>query len=179
MTAEDPAELTREQREHRAKKSKHGTGKRIDPKRIEAAIDLLAQGHSAALISRKLARQFGCSYRSGRRYVQVARDRLGRNELPPEERESAREEVLRKLEAAFEIAAEKRDAKAMVLAASRLGELAGVLGTQRIEVSGKNGGPVQTAALVQVIELPPLEDETNPLATESGTTDKVPGIDGR
>jgi len=148
MTTEDPAELTREQREHRAKKSKHGTGKLIDPKRIEAAIDLLAQGHSAALISRKLARQFGCSYRSGRRYVQVARDRLGRNELPPEERESARDEVLRKLEAAFEIAAEKRDAKAMVLAASRLGELAGVLGTQRIELSGKVGVAAEVAFYV-------------------------------
>lgn len=49
----------------------------------------------------------------------------------------------------------------------------------RVELSGKNGGPVQTAALVQVIELPPLEDETNALATESGTTDKFPGIDGR
>lgn len=151
MTAEDPAELTREQREQRAKKSKHGTGRLIDPKRIEAAIDLLAQGHSAALISRKLARKFGCSYRSGRRYVQVARDRLGRNELPPEERESAREEVLRKLEAAFEIAAEKRDAKNMIAATARIAEVQGLIGTRKVELSGGLNLNVDTASLAQRI----------------------------
>lgn len=155
-----------------------GLGSKIPRERIEHAIELWSTGRSGIWCQQQLSRRWSVSQRAARRYLEIARKRLIA-QAPATSLEEAHAEIRRKLEAAFEIAAEDRDAKAMVLAASRLGELAGVLGTQRIELSGKNGGPVQTAALVQVIELPPLEDETNALATESGTTDKVPGIDGR
>lgn len=163
--------------EPQATASAGGLGSKIPRERIDHAITLWTTGRSSTWCQQQLRERWGVTARAARRYLQIARERL-RTAIAATA-EDARERAERQLQAAFDCAAEKSNAKAMVLAASRLGELAGVLGTQRIEVSGKNGGPVQTAALVQVIELPPLEDETNALATESGTTDKVPGIDGR
>jgi hypothetical protein len=49
---------------------------------------------------------------------------------------------------------------------------------QRVELTGKNGEPIQTESVARVVILPPLDDEPNTgsnLAAEPGPTDHVPG----
>lgn len=153
-----------------------GLGSKIARERIEHAIELWTTGRSSTWCQQQLSRKWSVSQRAARRYLEIARKQL--KAATAAVAEDARERAERQLQAAYDVAAEKSDAKAMVLAASRLGELAGVLGTQRVELTGKNGGAIETATIVQVIELPPLEDETNAVATEPGTANAIPGVNG-
>jgi hypothetical protein len=149
---------------------------KIPRERIDHAIELWSTGRSSLWCQHQLSERWGVTTRAARRYLQIARERLRATAVATAE--DARERAERQLQAAYDCAADKSDAKAMVLAASRLGELAGVLGTQRVELTGKNGGAIETATIVQVIELPPLEDETNAVATEPGTANAIPGVNG-
>lgn len=124
-----------------------GRVSKIPRERIDHAIELWATGRSGIWCQQQLSRKWSVSQRAARRYLEIARKRLIA-QAPATSLEEAHAEIRRKLEAAFEIAAEDRDAKAMVLAASRLGELAGVLGTQRIELSGKVGVAAEVAFYV-------------------------------
>lgn len=153
-----------------------GRGSKIPRERIEHAMELWSTGRSGIWCQQQLRARWNVSTRQARRYLQIARERL--KAATAAVAEDARARAERQLQAAYDAAAEKSDAKAMVLAASRLGELAGVLGTQRVELTGKNGGAIETATIVQVIELPPLEDETNAVATEPGTANAIPGVNG-
>lgn len=71
-------------------------------------------------------------------------------------------------------ARENGDRRAAVQA---VGEIAKLLGLQKsaVELTGKDGGPVATAA--SVVVLPPENDdgEADPVATESGATGEVSG----
>ena len=120
-----------------------GLGSKIPRERIDHAMQLWATGRSGIWCQQELRAKWKVSTRQARRYLEVARARLQRiREQNPSLVLAPFERAELQLQAAYDVAAEKRDAKAMVLAASRLGELAGVLGTQRIELSGKNGVPL-------------------------------------
>lgn len=113
-------------------------------------MELWSTGRSGIWCQQQLSRRWSVSQRAARRYLEIARKRL-REQAPAQDPEAARDEIRRKLEAAYEMAVEERDAKGMVTAAQRLGELAGVLGTRKVELSGGLNVNVDTASLAQRI----------------------------
>jgi hypothetical protein len=121
------------------------TGSKIPRERIDAARKLWLTGRSSTWCQQQLRERFGVSTRAARRYLEIVRKRLAAEPKP--DAESARELAARQLQAAFDAASEKHDAKAMVLAASRLAELHGAIGPQRIEISTKNGAPLGVVLL--------------------------------
>jgi len=127
-----------------------GLGSKIPRERIDHAIELWATGRSGIWCQAQLRAKWNVSTRAARRYLEIARKRL-REQAPTQDPAEARDEVLRKLEAAFEIAAEKRDAKNMIAATARIAEVQGLIGTRKVELSGGLNLNVDTASLAQRI----------------------------
>ena len=130
-----------------------GHGTRIPRERIDAARKLWLTGRSSAWCQQQLSERFGVSQRAARRYLEIVRKRLAMEPKP--DAESARDLAARQLQSAFDTAAGKGDAKAMVLAASRLAELHGAIGPRKIEL----GGSVKLDAQVSFYLPPEVGDD--------------------
>lgn len=149
--------------------------------RLEKVEELYLNARTEREISDECAKLWKITPRQVRRYLLIVRTNLAKLPRPTPEASRARaEEMLINAYRVAEIGSLKNgpDAKAMVQAARALGELDGLFGTKRFELSGPNGGPLQTQA--QVVVMPPLEGVLNgtvsPVATEPGPTDAVPQL---
>lgn len=111
---------------------------KIHPAKIAYAKELWLSGRSSPWCQKLLSKRYKCSERWAREMLRQAREQL-RAEVSPVDPDEARAEAKRKLDAAFEVARKKKDARGMVAAAKAQAELDGVLGTHRVEVSGSVG----------------------------------------
>lgn len=105
-----------------------------------------------------LSVEWDVTHRTIRNYLARVRDKLAKlPKITPEAARARIESMLLDTYAIAKAGTEKGpDAKSMVAAVSRLGELDGVLGTRRMEISGKDGGPL---TIQQVVLMPALEDD--------------------
>lgn len=139
----------------------------------------------------ELAIEWGKSVRTVWRYVARVRARLAARakvQDPDADREFVRGLLLRAFRTAEKGTEKGPDAKAMVAAARTFGELTGVIGPRKVEITGKDGGAIAMAA--QVVLMPALEhdasavsrptdaDAPSALASEPGPAIALPCLDG-
>jgi hypothetical protein len=147
----------------------------MDPARLAEVERRYLSGQPTPRIERECARLWGRSRRTVRRYLKVVRARCAAAyaaQTPDEHR--ARIDAM--LVGAYEAAAAGSpkfgpDAKAMVQAARTLAEVAGAIGPRTIEVTGKDGGAVQTESRVVVV-LPALEADDAAAASTGDERDE-------
>ena len=111
---------------------------------------------SPADFSRALSAEWGCSERTIRSYVVIVRRRLAerahsRAISPEADAELVRALALETYRIARAGNDKGPDTKGMAAAVRLLAEMTGNVGPRRVEISGPNGGPVQTHAAVVVL----------------------------
>lgn len=159
----------------------------IPPERLAAVEERLLRAEAPADFVPTLAVEWSRSTRCVWKYVAIVRARLAKRhaaaKLSPEaDAEMIRALLLRAYRAAEVGGPHGSDAKGMVAAAKALGEVTGVVGPRKVEITGKDGGPVAMAA--QVVMLPTLEisdaarhdSPDGALAPESGASVALPGL---
>lgn len=129
-------------------------------RRLEYVERLYLRGRTRRAIQDLASKRFGITHRAVRRYLARVGERLAALPKPSPAAAKARaESLLLRAYLAAERGGEKGpQAAAMVQAAARLAELDGVLAKHH-EVTGRDGGPVETVARARVIVLPELEPE--------------------
>lgn len=113
-------------------------------------------------------------------YVAIVRKRLAaraKAQDPDADRELVRGLLLRAFRTAEKGTEKGPDAKGMVAAARTIGELTGVIGPRKVEITGKDGGAIAMAA--QVVLMPALEHDasatTRPAADATGSLETQRG----
>jgi hypothetical protein len=168
-------------------------GKRIIPReRLDLAEELYLTGKSHQRIAKVLCERFGVTSRTARNYIARVQAKIAALPKPPPEAAFQRTEAM--LLETYELArsAVKRiavsqgagvgavveefpEANVGVMAnvAYRLAELHGVAAPQKHELTGKDGGPIETVA--RVVMLPPLDVSPaatqDPVGSEPGASD--------
>lgn len=124
----------------------------------------------------ELASEWSKSARTVWRYVARVRARLAarvKAQDPDADRELTRGLLLRAYRTAEKGTPERGpDAKGMVAAARTFGELTGVIGPRKVEITGKDGGAIAMAA--QVVLMPALEHDASAVSRPTDTAD-APG----
>lgn len=137
----------------------------IPQPRLDEVEKRYLQGQSCHQIEKDLSIEYQITRRQVRNYLAIVKNKLAARfvEIDPAVERARVESLLLRAYQAAEVGSEKfgSDARAMVLAAGRLGDLYGVFAPQQINHN-------VNAAVVVLPEL-----ETSTVATESGTTDKV------
>lgn len=117
---------------------------KIPRERLELVERLYLAGQSETAIQRAVSLKYGITRRAVRKYLQRVRAKLAETTkaVTPED---ARARVEGMLLGAYErsLSGPKPDAKAAVQAAARLGELYGVMGARKLELTGAGGAPIR------------------------------------
>lgn len=150
---------------------------RIPPERLAEVERRILLIEAPADFVPELAREWRRSKRQVWTYVAIVRARLAARVKaadPDADRELTRSMLLEAFRAARIGHPEKgADAKGMVAAARTFGELTGAMGPRKVEITGRDGGPIATVATV--VMMPALDDEPpaadSPVAPEPGATD--------
>ena len=166
-------------------------GCRIPTERLDKIEALLLKGEAPADFVVPLAKEWNRSRRRVWDYVARVRRRLAERaqkvSTPEADAEIIRSLLLRAYRKAEEGGDMGPDARGMVAAVKLLAEITGVAGPKRLELSGPGGAPIQTQAVIRVVDLPPLDPDPLPadrppdggaLGAEPGTPDPVPGLEG-
>lgn len=162
---------------------------RIPPERLAEVERRLLRAEAPADFEDDLAKLWSRTPRQIRKYVAIVRKRLAaRAEAhdPEADRELIRGLLLRAYRTAEKGTEKGPDAKGMVAAARTMGELTGVVGPRRVEITGKDGGALALAAQVVVMPAlehdvprdPPAADAAGAVAPEPGPAVALPGLDG-
>lgn len=129
----------------------------------------------------ELAQKFGRHKRKVWNYVRVVRERLvarAATRTPEADREIVRAMALESYELAK--SGSKKfgpDIKGMVAATKVYAEITGVIGPRKVEITGANGGPIETTAKVVMLPALELENDERPgggVEAEPGPADRVP-----
>jgi hypothetical protein len=111
----------------------------IDPRRLDEVERRWLHGHPTHTIEMDLAAEWGCTRRAIRKYLGIVRERVAaRMAVTDVEAERARVVtlLLNAYRAAETGSGKGPDAKAMVQAAARLGEVFGVMAPKKLEYTG-------------------------------------------
>lgn len=164
--AEDAAPANRPE----ASSPARARGGRVIPReRLERVEELYLSGCDEGEIQRAIAKAYGVTKRAARRYIRRVKAKLAER-ARGEDPGPTRLRVQTMLLEAFRTAAAGStlhgpDAKAMVQAARTLAEVAGALGPKAIEISGRDGKPIQSETTARVVVvLPALEPDCAPEA---------------
>lgn len=146
-------------------------GPKIPRGRLERVEELWLRCIPETKIAAKLALEFECSRRNVWRYIALVREKLKstRSTRTPEEE---RERVESLLSEAEDLARKNEDARAFVQCVRTRSELNSLLGPRRFEVSGPDGGPLQTQA--KIVVLPEL-DAADPVDAQPRPADPLSG----
>jgi hypothetical protein len=152
--------------------------RKIPAGRLEEIEQRILNAESPSVFSAELSKLWGCSQRMIRSYVLIVRRRLAeraksRAISPEADAELVRAMALETYRVARMGSMKGPDTKGMAAAVRLLAEMTGNVGPRRVEISGPNGGPVQTHAAVVV--LPPLDDAGSAVAAEPRPADSVSG----
>jgi len=150
---------------------------RIPPARLDEIERRLLAAEAAADFVPELATLWGKGKRTVWRYVAIVRARLAeraqsRAIAPEADAELVRALALETYRIARAGNEKGPDTKGMSAAVRLLAEMTGNVGPRRVEISGPNGGPVQTHAAVVVL---PELDADGALAPKRWPADPVSG----
>lgn len=150
---------------------------RIPPARLDEIERRLLAAEAAADFVPELATLWGKGKRTVWRYVAIVRARLAeraqsRAIAPEADAELVRALALETYRVARTGNEKGSDTKGMAAAVRLLAEMTGNVGPRRVEISGPNGGPVQTHAAVVVL---PELDADGAVAPKRWPADPVSG----
>ncbi len=150
------------------------TGKKIPRDRIARVEELWLASKSDRQIQRIMCDEFEVSMRQVRRYIVLVEAKMAA--LPGTKPEATRVRVRNMLLETFRRARSRKrtvvvgagrdatieivpdpDLKTMATCSRHLAELDGAIGAKKIEVTGKDGGPIQSA-VARVVAMPPMDD---------------------